>query len=196
VIDTWHLIIHLILFLTVLITVYFCLHIIPILFQFIVSFICSHIICTCTSLFILTHSLGVLTSWICISRSVTIYYWSNIWRGSQVFRGALSSLCSILVFSLYFIHVVLCDSQYIGLIAYYNLLLICYHMWLVICYIAVLSCHHSDYIACSGYFRLSMYTWGILLAYIRRRLSSRFRFHIFWKAERDRVFLASEPGPI
>jgi len=34
-------------------------------------------------------------------------------------------------------------------------------------------------IACSGYFRLSVYTRGILLAYIRHRLSSCLRFHVF-----------------
>ena len=36
--------------------------------------------------------------------------------------------------------------------------------------------------------------WGIFLAYVRRRLSSRFRFHVFWEAEHDRVFLILEPG--
>ena len=30
-----------------------------------------------------------------------------------------------------------------------------------------------------------MYTWGIFLAYIRRRLSSRLRFRVFWEAGRD-----------
>ena len=30
-----------------------------------------------------------------------------------------------------------------------------------------------------------MYTWGIFLAYKRRRLSSRLRFHVFWEAGRD-----------
>ena len=40
---------------------------------------------------------------------------------------------------------------------------------------------HSDYITCSSYFRLSVYTWGILLAYIRRRLLSRLRFLVFGK---------------
>ena len=39
-----------------------------------------------------------------------------------------------------------------------------------------------------------MYTWGIFLAYIRRRLSSRLCFHVFWEAGRDRFFLVSEPG--
>ena len=39
-----------------------------------------------------------------------------------------------------------------------------------------------------------MYTLGIFLAYIRRRLSSRLCFHVFWETGRDRVFLVSEPG--
>jgi len=50
------------------------------------------------------------------------------------------------------------------------------------------------FIACSGYFRLSAYTWGIFLAYMRRRLVSRLRSSVFWEAGRDRVFLVSEPG--
>ena len=41
------------------------------------------------------------------------------------------------------------------------------------------------FIACSGYFRLSVYTWGIFLTYIRRQLLSRLRFHVFWEAGRD-----------
>jgi len=56
-------------------------------------------------------------------------------------------------------------------------------------FISLLSCVNiymyccSDlnyyFITCSGYFRLSVYMWGILLAYIRCRLSSRLRFHVF-----------------
>ena len=42
-----------------------------------------------------------------------------------------------------------------------------------------------DFITCSGYFRLSVYAWGIFLAYIRRRPSSRLRFRVFWEAGRD-----------
>ena len=68
-------------------------------------------------------------------------------------------------------------------------LFICYHMWTFICTAAVILIHHSDYIACSGYFRFSVYMWGILLAFIHRRLLSRLRFHIFWEAGRDRIFL-------
>ena len=62
-----------------------------------------------------------------------------------------------------------------------------------ICVIAVILIQHSDCIACSGYFRFSVYTWGILLAYIRRWLSLQLRFHVFREAGRDRVFLVSEP---
>ena len=51
----------------------------------------------------------------------------------------------------------------------------------IICIIAVILILHSDYIARSGYFRLSVYTWDIFLAYIRRRLSSRLCFHVFWE---------------
>jgi len=64
-------------------------------------------------------------------------------------------------------------------------LFICYHVWSFICYITVLSYHHRDYIACSGYFRLKVYMWGILLAYIRHWLSSWLCFHAFWEAGRD-----------
>ena len=39
-----------------------------------------------------------------------------------------------------------------------------------------------------------MYTWGILLAYICSRLSSRLQFYVFWEAGHDRVFLVSESG--
>jgi len=74
-------------------------------------------------------------------------------------------------------------------------LFIWYHVWTFICtVVAVILIHYSDYIACSGYSTLSVYTLDILLAYIRRRLSSRLRFRVFWEAERDRIFLVSEPG--
>ena len=76
-------------------------------------------------------------------------------------------------------------SIYITSSCHFILLFICYHVWTFIYTVAVLSYYHSDYITCSGYFRLSVYTWGILLAYIRRQLSSRPRFHVFWEAGRD-----------
>jgi len=64
----------------------------------------------------------------------------------------------------------------------------------IICILAVILIYHSDYIAFSGYFRLSVYTYGILLAYMYRRLSSRLCFHVLWEAEHDRVSLVSEPA--
>jgi len=60
-------------------------------------------------------------------------------------------------------------------------LFICYHMWIFMYYYSGVS----DYIPYSDYFRLSVYTWGILLVYIRRRLLSRLCFHVFWEAGRD-----------
>jgi len=53
--------------------------------------------------------------------------------------------------------------------------------------IAVVLIYHSDYKACSCYFRLSVYAWGIFLAYIRCRLSSRLRFPVFWEAAYDKL---------
>ena len=60
-------------------------------------------------------------------------------------------------------HVIMCDHLYV--------ILQCYHVILI-----------DFFIPCSGYFHLSVYTWGIFLAYIRRRLSSRLHFHVFWEA--------------
>jgi len=58
--------------------------------------------------------------------------------------------------------------------------------------ITVTLIYYSDYIACLGYFTLSVYAWGISLTYIRRRLSSRLHFHIFWEVGRKKVFLVSK----
>ena len=41
------------------------------------------------------------------------------------------------------------------------------------------------FIPCFGLLRLSVYTWGIFLAYMRRRLVSRLRSSVFWEAGRD-----------
>jgi len=67
-----------------------------------IFFICSHVICTCTFQFILTHSLGVLTPWICISRFVAIYCWLSFWRGSQA-SWAARVLSYSIIFSRYFL---------------------------------------------------------------------------------------------
>jgi len=50
------------------------------------------------------------------------------------------------------------------------------------------------FMAYSGYFRLSVYKWGIFLAYVHRRLSLRLCFHVFWEAGHDRDSLVSESG--
>ena len=148
--------------------------------------LCSHVICTCTSPFILTHSLGVLTLWICTSRSLhvilLIRYLERIIGISRSLEFSLFDYwCSqFLLFHLFL------DFWFIGLITCFIFLFICYHVWSFICYIAELSCHHSYYIACSGYFRISVYTWGIFLTYIRYRLSSRLRFHVFCEAGHDK----------
>jgi len=91
----------------------------------------------------------------------------------------------LLVFSLCFIPVVIFHSRHFGLIVYSIPLFICYHVWMFICDIAAILIYHSDFLACSGYFRLSVYTWGIFLAYIRRRFSLRLCFHVFGEAGRD-----------
>jgi len=57
-----------------------------------------------------------------------------------------------------------------------------------ICTVVVILIHYSDYIACSDYFRLSAYTWGIFLTYMCRRLSSQLRFSVFWEARRDTIY--------
>ena len=147
-----------------------------------IFFICSHVTCTCTFQFILAHSLGVLTPWICISRSVVIYYWSGIGRGSQARWGARVSLFFIIgILSLLFM--LFPDSIYIMSSCHLFPLFICYH-WVIYLYV-ILQWYRFivvSFIACSGHFRLSGYLWSIFLAYICRRLSSRLRFHVFWEA--------------
>ena len=113
---------------------------------------------------------------------VYVYYLSNQVFGEDHMcyeeAGVFSAWLSI--FFLFFVNVIPFNS-YTWLTTYFIFLFICYHVLLFICYIAVLSYHHSDYIACSGYFRLSVYSWGIFLTYIRHRLSSRLRFTYFGK---------------
>ena len=63
-----------------------------------------------------------------------------------------------------------------------------YHGWMLICDFAVIvDLLWFRFITCSGYIRFSVYTWGIFLAYMRCRLSSRLHFHIFWEAGRDKT---------
>jgi len=122
-----------------------------------ISFIVwSHDICTCTFPFILTHSLGVLTRWICISRSMYIILLIRYLERITPYRSQ-SSRCLILQFRylfLFFIPVAFM-ILYIAFSTCFIPLFFCYHVWTSICVIAVILIHHSDYIACSGYFRLS-----------------------------------------
>jgi len=89
------------------------------------------------------------------------------------------------------------DSRYIYIrfSLYFSSLFIWYHAWILVCNIAVIvDLLWFRFIPCSGNFRLSLYMGDSFLAYIHRRLSSWLRFHIFWEAGRERVFLESEPG--
>jgi len=133
------------------------------------------------------HSLGVLTLWIFISRFVAIYYCSDIFEEDHrhleepefsLTRSFLGILCIFFIPSLsWFYALDLC---------LFHFLFDYHHVRMFICDIAVILIYYSNYIACSGYFRLSVYAWVFFLAYIRRRFSSRLRFHIFWEAGRDR----------
>jgi len=62
----------------------------------------AHLYACASFQFILTHSLGVLTLWVCISRFVAIYYWSGLMGGSQASWGARVLSYSI-IFSQYFL---------------------------------------------------------------------------------------------
>ena len=86
--------------------------------------------------------------------------WSGIWRGSHTLQGAgvllldrpfsiffCFSLVLLFPYSAHWTHA--CSIS----------LFICYHVWTSICTIAVILIHHSDYISCSDYFKLSVYTW-------------------------------------
>jgi len=154
----------------------------------------THVICTCTFPFILTHLLGrFLTN---LNLHIQIGCLISL-SGVELVRFTRigASFYSILVFLLLFY------SCYSWFFLYrtqlpFHFLFIWYHVWTSICSIAVIWFIVIDFIACSDYFRFSVYTWGILLTYIRRRLSPWLCFHIFWEAGRDRVILVSKPGSI
>ena len=144
----------------------------------------THIICTYTFLFILRHSLGVLAPWICRSRSLhvilLIRYLERITDISRSLEFSLSIIGILTFFILlfpwfqtYWTHCLF--HSFIHLRSCVD----------IICIIVVMLILHSEYIACSDYFRLSVHTWGILLAYIHRRLSLRLYFYVFWEAGRD-----------
>ena len=103
-------------------------------------------------------------------------------RITYILRNLKFSLFDYRYSCLTFIYVESLFSIYITFAYHFIPLFICYHEWMFIFTVAVLSYYHSNYIVCSVYFRLSVYTWRVFLAYIRRRLSPRLRFHVFWKA--------------
>jgi len=112
-----------------------------------------------------------------------IRYWeritSIIWSRSSLLLDHLFSVFSI-SFLFHFFH----DSMQWTHSCFIPLF-ICYHAWMFICDIVVMLIYHSDYVACSSYFRLNVYAWSIFLVYIHCRFSSRLRFHVFWEAGRD-----------
>ena len=109
------------------------------------------------------------------------YYWSGVrwdWACCEKLEF-LSTYSGIFVFLFYSSDsvVFLTPTHY-----YQSLFLFyihCYLVWTFICVLQWSWFITVSFIACSGYFRLSIYTWGILLAYIRRRLPSRLHFHVF-----------------
>ena len=96
-------------------------------------------------------------------------------------------------------------STYFGILVFlfyscFCILLTFIHIWLIVIPLIVIMRRHlyvslqllwfiivNFHIACSGYFRLNVYTWDNFLAYICRWLSSRLRFYVFWEAGRDNM---------
>jgi len=117
-------------------------------------------------LYTYTHQVAFWRPWICTSRYWTLV--SVVQVFDETIRIARSlSLSLILVFSsllysCYFLILPLSHSA-----AIFFPLFICYHCVRLYMY----YCSDFDlwfrFIACSGYFRLSVYIWGIFLAYIR-----------------------------
>ena len=120
---------------------------------------------------------------------------SGIWGGLSVlweawsFLLAWSSSLGIFFLLILIDFVILCilDSVFIPFI--YS----CVICWTFICIVAMIVNYYSDYITCSGYIRLSVYSWGILLAYICRWLYRVSAPEYFGK-RCVTVFLVSEPG--
>jgi len=108
-------------------------------------------------------------------------------RSTSILRSqsSLSRSPFLDIFSLLYsiVFIILCIGLMLVLFLYSSVIL-CAHLYVI----AVILIYHGDYIACSSYFRLSVYTWGIFLAYICRRLSLRLRFHVFWEAGRDILY--------
>ena len=98
----------------------------------------------------------------CVTRSWSLFFLDHTYSYSFIHvipRFYLSISCPVVISFL-------CSSAIIVLDIYMS-------------YCSDIDLSQKIFMACSGYFWLSVYKWGILLAYIRHRLSSRFRFRIF-----------------
>ena len=133
----------------------------PFLIPVYIIIICSHLYACASFQFILTYSLGVLTFWICIFRFVAIYCWSGSFgedhRHLDEPEFCLTRLFFLDIFCLFFIPSL---SWFYALeLCLFHFLFICHHVWMFIYDIAVILIYYSDYIVCSGYFRLNVYVW-------------------------------------
>jgi len=153
----------------------------------------------CTSTFLFTHTLirSLLTTLDSHVQILNTFLYCSDFCVINASRGAGVSLFLILVFLSFLIPAIIFFDSCISPLPSIPFLIsskikrshcmyYCSARWLL----------WFRFIACSGYFRLSAYTWGIFLAYMSRRLSLRLRFHVFWEAGLNRVFLVSELGSI
>ena len=143
----------------------------------------------CTNTFSFTHTLirSLMTTldshvqdfWT-LSYIVQVFVWSYALRGAGVSLILIIGILDLLL-------MLFPDSIFSHPVVILFSLFICYHC---VRYLYVILQWYwfimVDFIACSGYLRLIAYMWGIFLAYMRRRPSSRLRFRIFWEAGRDR----------
>jgi len=149
-------------------------------------FHCLYCCCARSPFSLHTHSLGRFWRlWIRTSRVLGIFLYCSGFRVIVRFARGLEFLPfdSDILASYYSCFYIFLDFMYIGFSLYSNLF-IWYHAWVLICNIAVIvDILWFRFITCSDHFRLSVYEWGIFLAYISGRLSS--RFHVFWEAGRN-----------
>ena len=156
------------------------------LFQFIMLLLLTLLLCTST--FPFTHTLirSLLTilnlhiQILDVLCSCSGVHWACTLCEELEFLSFGSGILISRVFLLF------SDSRYISDSVFISVLFIWYHAWMLIYDIAVIvDLLWFRFITYSGYLKLSTYAWGIFLAYMRRRLSSRLRFHVFWEAGRD-----------
>ena len=81
-------------------------------------------------------------------------------------------------------------SLYIIINCHFISLFIYYYVWTSICssIAVIIDLLKHIFVAYSGYLRLIAYTWGIFLAYKRRRLSSRLRSSVFWEVGSETLY--------